>query len=212
LTSSVELACAAALLLLIVLAAVARTAPAGVAIYAWAAVPQAVVAAVLAATGGGPLLWVDAALILAIKAFWVPRILGRSLPVREGHDYGLATALSPPMLLGGAVVLALLGLRLGVLLGPAAGEALGLGLAAVILGFGLPAVRAELWAQSVGILLGEAALVLTALVLAGDLPPTAEVLALAEVILLAVVLGAVVRAVREVHGVADVRRLGRLRG
>ncbi len=206
------MASAAVLLLLIVLAAVARTAPAGVTIYAWAAVPQAAVAAALAASGGGAPLWVDVALILAVKAFWVPRVLHRSLPVREGHDFGLATSMSPPMLLGGAVVMALLGLRLGTLLGPAAGEALGLGLAAVLLGFGIPAVRAELWAQTVGILLGEAALVLTALVLAGDLPPTAEVLAFAEVILLAVVLGAVVRAVREVHGVADVRRLGRLRG
>jgi hydrogenase-4 component E len=208
----VELASAAVLLLLVVLAVMARTAPAGVTVYAWAALPQAAVAAALAASGGGALLWVDAALILAVKGLWVPSLLRRSLPVPDRHGYGLAASMSPPMLLGGAVVAALLGLRLGVLLGPAAGEALGLGLAAILLGFGIPAVRSELWAQTVGILLGEAALVLTALVLAGDLGPTAEILSFAEVILLAVVLGAVVRAVRDVHGVADVRRLGRLRG
>jgi hydrogenase-4 membrane subunit HyfE len=209
--TGLPLAASAAIFLLVVGIGVSRRPSLTVRLYAWIAVPQAALLVALALRSGAPLLWVDAAVTLWLKGGWVPRVLGRRL-VRDEPDFGLAAAVSPAVLLLGAAAAAALGLRVGVLLAPGTGLALGILLAGMLLGFGTPCVRAELWSQTAGILAGEGALAASLLVLVGGLPSLAEGLALGEVLGLAAVLSGVVRWVHRLHGAPDARLLERLRG
>ena len=204
--------CAAALLALAVALLLARTPEATAGLYAWAALPQAVLAVVVGtATGAWPVLYPDALAMLLIKGIWAPRLLRRAVR-HDGEVYGQRAAWSAAALLAAAGALTLLGLRLGLDLDAPLGVPLGLSLAAMFVGFGTTAMRRELWSQSGGLLLAEGGLMGAVLVLASGLPALGEALALTEVVLLAAVLGAVTRSVVAVHGAADSRLLRRLRG
>lgn len=208
--TAVAPAAAAALLVLTVAISVARRASAAVGLYRWLAVPQVALLIAFAWAGGGALVWLDAALYLAVKFFWVPALLRRHLRGTDS-EYGLRIAAAPALLYTGAAALALLCLRLGASIEPRQGVALGLCFAAMLLGFGMPIVRTELWCQAPGILAGEAGLATAVLLVAGDVP-AAEALMLAEVVSLALVLGLVARLVRRLHGAPDARLLEGLRG
>ncbi len=209
--STVETFTAATVLVLAVALMLARTPEAAAALFAWAAVPQAVLAVALAGWAGMPVLFPDAAAMLLVKGLWAPRLLRRGLRHR-GEVYGQRAAFSGSTLLLGAVAVMLLCLRLGMIILPATGVALGLSLAAMFVGLGTAAVRSELWSQAAGMLMGEAGLMTAALVVSAGLPVVGETFALAEVVLLAAVLAAVTSLVRASHGGADIRFLRGLRG
>lgn len=203
-------AAAALLLLLTVAIGVARRPGSAARLYAWVAIPQVAVLVAMALVTGGALLWTDAALVLIVKFFWVPSLLRR---YRWGgvSDYGMGSGVAPAVLFLGAAALAVLCLRLGGLIEPRHGVAVGLCFAALLLGFGTPIVRSELWCQVSGVLAGEGALAASILLLVGEVA-VAEGLMLAEVVFLAVVFGQVADQVRRLHGSADARLLEELRG
>lgn len=207
----VETLGAAIVLLLAVALMLARTPEAAAAIFAWAAVPQAVIAVALAGWGGMPELFADAAAMLLVKGLWAPRLLRRAIR-HNGEVYSQHAAFSPSALLLGAAALSLLCLRVSLMILPDTGVALGLGLSAMFVGLGTAAIRSELWAQAAGMLMGEAGLMTAALVLSSGLPPVGETFALAEVVLLATVLASVTRLVRATYGSADSQLLRGLRG
>ncbi len=208
---AVETLGAVAVLVLAVTLMLARTPEAAATIYAWAVVPQAVIAVALGGWAGRPELFADAALMLVIKGLWAPGLLRRAVR-HDGEVYGQHAAFSASALLLGAAALSLLCLWVGLAILPRAGVALGLGLAAMFVGWGTAAVRSELWAQAAGVLMGEAGLMTAALVLASGLPPLGETFALIEVVLLATLLGSGTRLVRATHGSHDSRLLRGLRG
>lgn len=211
-TATVETLGAAAALLLAAALLVARTPEACTALYAWAAVPQAAVAAALAARGGAPELWLDAVAILLVKGLWVPGLLRRGQR-GGGTVYSLQARGSSFTLFVGAGLVTLICLRLGQAVGEgAAGTALGLAVAGSFIGFSAAAVRTELWTQAAGILSAEGALTIGALVLVGGLGPIGELLVLLEVPALAAVLAVVARLAHATHGAADAGLLRRLRG
>jgi hydrogenase-4 membrane subunit HyfE len=208
---AVEVLAATSVLVLAVGVLLARSPGAGVTLYALAAVPQAVLAMILAARGV-PWLWLDAAAILAVKGLWAPRLLRRAVPP-DPRLYGQQAAFSPAMLLCAVAAVTLLCLRVsGRIAGAAEGQALGLALAALLVGLSAAAIRSELWAQAAGILCGEAGLMTGIFVLAGGLPPVGETWALAEVLVLAAVFAVVTRRVHAHHGAATSRLLRGLRG
>jgi hydrogenase-4 membrane subunit HyfE len=207
----VEGLASAAVLILAAGLLVARTPEAAAGIYAWAAVPQAAIAAALAGWGKMPELYLDAAAILLVKGLWVPRLL-RQVVRHEGEVYGLHARRSASVLFVGAAAVTALCLRLSQLILPSAGVALGLALGAMFVGFGTAALRSELWSQAAGMLMGEAGLLTAALVLTAGLPPLGEAFSLAEAVLLASILAAVTRLVGRTHGAADARALRGLRG
>jgi hydrogenase-4 membrane subunit HyfE len=207
----VEGLAAAVLLILAAALLVARTPEAAAHIYAWAAVPQAAMAVALAGWAGIPELYLDAAAILLIKGLWAPRLLRRAVP-NQGEVFGLQARRSATVLFVGAAAVTLLCLRLANLIYPLRDVPLGLALAALFVGFGSAALRSELWSQAAGILMGEAGLMASALVLTAGFPPLGEAFALAEVVVLAAILAAVSRLVHATHGATDARLLRGLRG
>lgn len=204
----------AAVLLLAAMAVLSRTPRTSATVYAWAALPQVVVLLALAAGSGQPWpLLVDAAAVGVIKGLWAPRLLARAVP-RSAEVYGHAVRRAPPVLMSGAAAVTLLGLELGARLASSrAGHLpLGLALAAMFVGFGTAAVRSELWSQAVGILMGEAGLFMSLVIWVSGLPPLGEMAALAEVAVLAALLGALSQLVQATYGRQDARLLQRLRG
>jgi hydrogenase-4 membrane subunit HyfE len=209
--AAVETLAAATVLILAVVLMVTRSPEASSGVYALASLPQAAVVVALALQAGRGGFLPDAAAILVVKGLWAPRLLRHA--VRHGGEiYGQQAAFSPSVLFAGAAGVVLLGLRLGTAVSSEAGVPLGLGLAAMLVGFGTVAVRPELWSQAAGLLMGEAGLATTVLVLAAGLPPLGEALAFGEVLALAAVLRLVARMVTETHGAADARLLRGLRG
>ncbi len=208
---TVEQLAALAVLVFAVALTLSRSPEAAVTILAWAAVPQAVLAVVLAASGGLPLLYPDALAILAVKGLWAPRLLRRGVPLPE-KSYGQRASLSPTVILIASGLVTLMCLRLAAAILPHEATPLGVALAAMAVGFGGVAVRSELWSQAAGMLAGEAGLMTMILVLARGLPPAGEALALAEVVFLAVLLSALTRLVQAIHGAPDSALLRGLRG
>lgn len=208
---TVETLAALAVLVLAVALTLARSPEAAIDLLAWAAVPQSVLAAVLAGWGGLPLLYPDALAILIVKGWWAPRVLGRGVRQPEA-SYGQRSTLSATAILLAAALVTLICLRLAVAILPLRATALGLSLAAMCVGFGGVALRSELWSQGAGMLMGEAGIMTMILVLAAGLPPLGETLALAEVVLLALLLAALTRLVQALHGAPDSSFLRGLRG
>ncbi len=209
--ATVEMLGAVTVLVLAVALMLARSPEAAVLILAWASVPQAAIAAALAGWSGMPVLFADAAAILVVKGFWAPRVLGGGIR-HQGEVYGYRAAFSSAVLLVGTGAVTLICLRVGTAILPVSGPALGFGLAAMFTGFWTAAIRSELWSQAAGMLMGEAGLMTAALVLSAGLPPVGEILALAEVVLLATILAGMTRLVKATFGSADSGLLRGLRG
>lgn len=208
---TVETLAGMAVLLLAVSLTLARAPEAAIDLLAWAAVPQAVLALVLAGWRGLPLLYADAMAILIVKGLWAPRILRRGVRQPE-RSYGQRSTLSATAILLAAGLVTLICLRVAAAILPLQAAALGLSLAAMCVGFGGVALRSELWSQGAGMLMGEAGIMTMILVVASGLPPLGETLALAEVVLLAVLLAALTRLVHTLHGAPDSTFLRGLRG
>ncbi len=146
-----------------------------------------------------------------MKGIWAPRLLRRGV-ARPERSYGQRTSLSPTAILIAAGLVTLMCLRLAAAILPAEATALGLALAAMAVAFGGAAVRSELWSQAAAMLAGEAGLMTMLLVLTRGLPPAGEVLALAEVVLLAALLSGLTRPVQAILGAPDSALLRGLRG
>ena len=184
-----------------------------VVLYALAAVPQAAIAAILGGIFGHPELYALAAGILLFKGLAAPRLLSVPWPEGERARYALSGHLGTSAMMTGAVAVLLFAFRVAGVVAPGAFEAaVAACLAAGIVGLGAPAVRHELSAQASGLLHAEAGLSATALLLVGHLPTVPDVIALAELLVLALALGVLLAAVARVHGEADARRLAALRG
>lgn len=207
--ATLEPMASAAILAIAVLTLLSRSASAAWFYYACAAIPQAVLCVALGVTRDLPLLFADAAVILAVKGLWAPGILRRGL---RTTTFGTAAQWSPPVLLLGLSVITLLSLGLGRRMAPHHPAAAAMAVAAMVVAFGTAAVRPELWSQATGMLIGEAAITTLILVLAAGLPPIAELFALAEVVFLAVTLAAMGHLAMHAHRASDARDLRRLRG
>ena len=198
-------------LLLLTLAAVrVPSARQGFALYAWAAVPEAV-AAVRAGVGPYRLeLWVAGGLILLVKGLLVPRLAVAAVPASPGRAM---SRWAPAWLLLAAAALISVSWRVMAVVtpGPAAGPA-ALPLAAGLLALGLPAVRYEAWAAAVGLLLAEGAACTLGFVLLPGWPAAADALALADLVALGVLLTVLLRRLAATWGTHDVRLLKELKG
>jgi hydrogenase-4 membrane subunit HyfE len=182
-------------------------------LYALAALPQAAIAAILGAAFGHPELYALAAALLVVKGLAAPRLLVVRWPAAERSRYALSGHLGTPATLVGVIGVLLFAFRVAAIVAPARFEAaVAACLAAGLVGLCAPAVRHELAAQSAGLLHAEAGLSSAALLLVGHLPLVPDVIALAELLVLALALGLLLGAVARVHGRADARHLATLRG
>jgi hydrogenase-4 membrane subunit HyfE len=182
-------------------------------LYALAAVPQAGIAALLGALYDRPELYGLALAILVFKGLAAPRLLTVPWPPEERARYGASGQIGTPSTLIVVVGLFLFAFHVaGYLSPPPVTTALAAALAAGLAGLAAPAVRHELSAQAAGLLQAEAGISSAALLLVGHLPVVPDVISLAELLVLALLLGVLLATVARVHGTADARRLQELRG
>ncbi|MCL6595024.1 MAG: hypothetical protein K6V73_02285 [Firmicutes bacterium] len=184
-----------------------------VALYALASVPQAGIAALLAVLFGHVELYALAAAILVLKGLIAPRLLVVPWPKMHHPHYGLTGHLGTPASLAVVVGILMFAYRVSVVLAPPALEtAMAATMASGLVGLLAPAVRHELAAQAAGLLHGEAGITATALLLVGHLPVAADVISIAELLVLALLLGVLLARVIRIHGRADASLLTVLRG
>lgn len=201
---------AAALLVLVLAAAVARTARRAIGLYAWVAVPEAAAALWLGLHGGGWELWLTAAAILVVKGLWVPRLAAGAVASGEpGRGYGVAGRWSPAWLLAGTAAVWLVTLRAIGVMAPLAAS---LAITGCLVALFIPLFRYEAWSQAVGILLAEACVTVLAFALLQGLPAAADAVALADLLALGVLFAVMLRLLPRLHGTYDVRALKELRG
>ncbi len=184
-----------------------------VSIYALASIPQAGIAVMLALVYGHVELYALAAAILVLKGLIAPRLLVVPWPGAHRPHYALTGHLGTPAALAVIVGVLMFAYRVSVVLAPPALEtAMAATMASGLVGLLAPAVRHELAAQAAGLLHGEAGMTATALLLVGHLPVTADVISIAELLVLALLLGVLLARVIRVHGRADASLLTALRG
>jgi hydrogenase-4 membrane subunit HyfE len=184
-----------------------------VSIYALASIPQAGIAVMLALVYGHVELYALAAAIVVLKGLIAPRLLVVPWPEAHRPHYALTGHLGTPAALAVIVGVLMFAYRVSVVLAPPALEtAMAATMASGLVGLLAPAVRHELAAQAAGLLHGEAGMTATALLLVGHLPVTADVISIAELLVLALLLGVLLARVIRVHGRADASLLTALRG
>lgn len=182
-------------------------------LYALAAVPQAAVAVLIGHLFRHPELYALAAAILVVKGLAAPRLLVVPWPASERARYALSGSLATSSVMVGAVAALLFSFRVADTVAPRLfAPAVAAAMAAGLVGLAAPAVRHELAAQAAGLLHAEAGISTAALLLVGHLPVVPDVIALAEILVLALALGVLLGAVARLHGRADVRHLAELRG
>lgn len=192
---------------------VSRDARATAKFYALAAIPEAMVAILLAIRYGHADLYFVAAAILVAKGWGAPHLLTRVWPERERLAYRLSGTVGTVGSLLTVLLVTAVAFRVGAyaLPGP---DAVGFAasLAAGMAGMAAPALRHELFSQAGGLLVAEAGISTAALLLVGSFPVAADVVAFADLLVLSAAFGLLLRDVARVHGRADAALLRRLRG
>lgn len=188
---------------------ISRDARATAGLYALAAIPQAAIAGGLGIEDRHGELVVLAVVLLVAKGYLAPRLLTRVWPESERSAYRLSGPTGTVGTLVAALAAAAVALRVGIEVAPPhVMIGVASALAAMFTGMLAPALRHELFTQAGGLLMAEAGTSAAALLLVGAFPGVADVVALADLLFLAVAFGVLLRWVAALHGRADARLLG----
>lgn len=176
----------------------------------------AALAGVVAAERGIEGLWVTVVLTVALKVFLFPALLFRMLGDRRvdlvaSHRLGVATMVLVALAL--AAFGFLVGDSLPVVRGaPLPPSALGLGVAAILVAFGLTILRSDVMSEAVGFFSLENAASLVSLVVAAGLPLIEAVSLFFDLLVAIVVFGILIRVHHRRRGSLGTDELDRLRG